>query len=68
MEHGSLGHVCDEGVELAISTRKNSQEDSDRFVVKPVGEDDLTPMLSHHRVMIISRMNSTGYWEELETA
>jgi len=38
---------ADEGVELAISTRKNSQEDSDRIVVKPVGEDDLTAMLSH---------------------
>jgi len=31
------------------------------FVVELVGEDDLTVMLSHR--LVISRMNSTGYWE-----
>ena len=60
-EHGFPERGCDEGAELTVSTCKGSQEDSDRFVVKLVGEDDLTAMLSHHRA--ISCMNGAGYWE-----
>jgi len=60
-KHGSLERGCDEGVELAMSTRKGGQQDSDRFVVKLVGEDDLADVLSHR--LVILRMIDTGYWE-----
>jgi len=61
-EHGFLERGCDEGVELTMPTCKGGQEYSDRLVIKLVGEDDLAAMLNYR--LVISRMDSTGFWEE----
>ena len=58
-EHCFLERRYDESVELTMSACKGGQEDSDRFIVELVGEDDLSTMLNHS--LVISCMDGASY-------
>ena len=63
-EHCLLKRRRDECVQLTVPTCQRSKEDSDRFVVELVCEDDFSAMLNDR--LVIPCMNGTSYFEIID--
>ena len=65
-KHCLLERRRDEGIELTVPARQGGEEDSDRFVVELVRENDFSTVLNNH--LVIPCVNGASYFKVSDQA